>query len=46
LIRSRAAHDVGEYPGAPVEAWLYLYNRPTEGLARIAPGDCGVRDAA
>lgn len=36
-VRVRA--QVGPESGDPVEAWIYLYNRPTEYLRRIASGD-------
>jgi gamma-glutamylcyclotransferase (GGCT)/AIG2-like uncharacterized protein YtfP len=35
--RSRVAVDVGA--GKKVRAWIYLYNRPTKGLAQIRSGD-------
>lgn len=35
--RSRVAVDVGS--GKKVRAWIYLYNRPTDGLPLIRSGD-------
>lgn len=35
--RSRVLVDLGD--GKKVRAWIYLYNRPTSGLPRIASGD-------
>jgi gamma-glutamylcyclotransferase (GGCT)/AIG2-like uncharacterized protein YtfP len=35
--RSRIVVDLSD--GRTVEAWIYLYNRPTAGLARIRSGD-------
>lgn len=36
-VRARA--QVEAESGAPFEAWIYLYNRPTGGLERIVSGD-------
>jgi len=35
--RSRVAVNLGE--GKKIQAWIYLYNRPTTGLTRIRSGD-------
>ena len=35
--RSRTVVELDD--GTTVAAWIYLYNRPTEGLARIPSGD-------
>jgi gamma-glutamylcyclotransferase (GGCT)/AIG2-like uncharacterized protein YtfP len=35
----RAIEEITMENGMPIKAWIYLYNRSTEGLSRIASGD-------